>query len=84
MARTIKLTKAGEGKRLTYRRVAGQGRAWRARPDQTELSPKQPARRFVRLDTIEYVVRLKEGGVMVVGRRGAAEVHISLPDDLLA
>jgi hypothetical protein len=30
------------------------------------------------------VVRLKEGGVMVVGRRGAAEVHISLPDDLLA
>jgi hypothetical protein len=34
------------------------------------------------LDTVEYVARPKDGGV--VGRRGAAEVHISVPDDLMA
>jgi hypothetical protein len=37
----------------------------------------------VNLDSIEYVTRPKEGGVVVVGRRGAAEVHINVPDALL-
>jgi hypothetical protein len=37
----------------------------------------------VTLDTVEYVARPKEGGVVVVGRRGAAEVLINVPDDLL-
>jgi hypothetical protein len=63
--------------------LLARGKAWKARPVQTDLFPKQPARRFIRLDTIEYVARPKEGGVVVVGRRGAAEVHISVPDDLL-
>ena len=31
-----------------------------------------PARGFVTLGTVEYVVRPKEGGVVVVGRRGEA------------
>ena len=35
------------------------------------------------LDTIEYVARPKEGGVVVVGKRGQAEVHINVPDALL-
>jgi hypothetical protein len=50
---------------------------------QTEMFPRQPARRFVTLDTIEYVARPKAGGVVVVGKRGAAEVHINVPDALL-
>jgi hypothetical protein len=37
----------------------------------------------VNLDTIEYVSRPKEGGAVVVGKRGAAEVHINVPDALL-
>jgi hypothetical protein len=44
---------------------------------------RRPARRFVTLDTLEYVARPKEGGVVVVGRRGEAEVHISVPDSLV-
>jgi hypothetical protein len=50
---------------------------------QGELFERRPARRFVNLDTIEYVTRQKEGGVMVIGKRGAAEVHINVPDALL-
>jgi hypothetical protein len=53
-------------------------------PIQQELFEKRPARRFVNLDTIEYVARQKEGGVMVVGKRGAAEVHVNLSDALVA
>jgi hypothetical protein len=37
----------------------------------------------VNLDTIEYVARPKEGGVIVVGKRGAREVYINVPDALL-
>jgi hypothetical protein len=56
---------------------------WKAAAVQGELFEKRPARRFVTLDTIEYVTRPKEGGVVVVGRRGDAEVHINVPDELL-
>ena len=49
------------------------------------LFPRQQARRLVTLDTVEYVVaRPKEGGVVVVGRRGKAEVHITVPDSVVA
>jgi len=37
----------------------------------------------VTLDTVEYVARPKEGGVVVVGRRGKAEVHIAVSDALI-
>jgi hypothetical protein len=83
-ARAVKTAKGMEGKRLTYRWIAGQGKAWKALAVQGELFEKRPARRFVNLDTIEYVSRPKEGGVVVVSRRGAAEVHIEVSDALLA
>jgi hypothetical protein len=38
----------------------------------------------VALDTVEYVARPKEGGAVVVGKRGEAEVHISVSDALAA
>ena len=48
------------------------------------MFPRQPARRLVTLDSVDYVVsRPKEGGVVVVGRRGEAEVHINVPDSVL-
>ena len=78
--RAEKLTKGMEGKRLTYRRIAGQGESLEGLAVQGELFPRPPARRFVTLDTVEYVARPKEGGVVVVGRRGAAEVHIKVSD----
>jgi len=56
---------------------------WKAAPIQGELFERRPARRFVNLDTIEYVARPKEGGVIVVGKRGEAEVHITVSDALL-
>lgn len=38
---------------------------------------------MVNLDTIEFVARPKEGGVMIVGRRGAREVRVNIPEALL-
>jgi hypothetical protein len=38
----------------------------------------------VNLDTVEYVARPKEGGVVVVGKRGAKEIHINLSDGQVA
>jgi hypothetical protein len=37
----------------------------------------------VKLDSVDYAVRAKEGGIVVVGKRGAAEVHIIVPDSLI-
>lgn len=58
-------------------------KAWQASAVQGKLFERPPSRRFVNLDTIEYVVRPKEGGVVVVGKRGAREVHINVSDVLL-
>ena len=65
--------------------MLARGKAWKAAPVQGELFEKRPARRFVTLDSVDYVVsRPKEGGVVVVGKRGEAEVHISVSDALVA
>jgi hypothetical protein len=45
---------------------------------------QRQAHKFMTLDTVEYVARSKEGGVLVVGKRGEAEVHISVSDALVA
>jgi hypothetical protein len=37
----------------------------------------------VNLDSVEYVARAKEGGVVVVGKRGKREVQINVPDSVL-
>jgi hypothetical protein len=57
--------------------------AWKALAVQGELIERPSSRRFVNLDSIEYVARPKEGGVVVVGKRGAREVHINVPDSLI-
>jgi hypothetical protein len=64
--------------------LLARGKAWKGAPIQGEPFERRPARRFVNLDTVEYVIaRPKEGGVVVVGKRGQAEVHINVPDSVL-
>jgi hypothetical protein len=72
------------GMRIEIGGLLVRGKAWKARPVQTDLFEKRPARRFVTLDTVEYVSGSKEGGVVLVGRRGEAEVHIKVSDALVA
>jgi hypothetical protein len=64
--------------------LLARGKAWKARAVQGELFEKRPARGLVTLDAVEYVARPKEDGVVVVGRRGDAEVHIRVSDELVA
>ena len=51
---------------------------------QGDLWERPPPRRFVNLDTIEYAVRSKDGGVTVMGKRRQREVHINLSDAQVA
>lgn len=61
--RAEKMIKAMDGKRLTYRRIGGQEESLEGvcSPGRTVHPPA--ARRFVTLDTMQYVVRPKEGAL---------------------
>ena len=62
--------------------MLARGKAWKARPVQTELLDRPPPVSRVNVDRVDGVLRNQDGTAVVIATRGGRQYRISLPDDV--
>jgi hypothetical protein len=75
--RAERATRAMNGKRLTYRRIVARTKPLPRRP--AEPVPKPPWRTTLDLHKVDGVAAGRNGGIVIAGRIGGHEIHITVP-----